>query len=111
MSDKIENVQRDLAMQEDLIARAIHQCLFGYGWKPSSDDISDLLSAYDRLRVELDAAIAERNRLRGRELTTREQLMNLIASLGEHDSDCSGKPCSCGADDFRAKFGPGKYTP
>jgi len=64
MSDKIENVQRDLAMQEALIARAVHQCLFGYGWKPSSDDISDLLSAYDRLRVELDAAIAERNRLR-----------------------------------------------
>ena len=46
------------------------------------------------------AAIAERNRLRGRELTAREQLMNLTAALGEHDSDCSGKPCSCGADDF-----------
>ena len=61
--------------------------------------------------IRMRAAIAERNRLRGRGLTASEQLDNLTAALGEHDSDCNGKPCLCGADDFRAKFGPGKHTP
>lgn len=57
------------------------------------------------------AAIVERDRLRGRKLTASEQLGNLIAALGEHDSDCNGDPCTCGADAFRIKFGPGKHTP
>lgn len=59
-------------------------------------------------------AIAKRDAERGRPLTAKEQLDNLTAAIGECDTDCAshaGAPCTCGAVEFKAKFGPGKYTP
>lgn len=59
-------------------------------------------------------AIAQRDAMRGRSLTEHERLMNLTAAMGECDSDCAsrrGNYCDCGAQKFKAKFGPGKHTP
>lgn len=66
------------------------------------------------LYARMQEAIAERDRLRGRSLSDKEQLDNLTHALGECDSDCAsfrGDTCDCGGQDFKAKFGPGRYTP
>lgn len=68
------------------------------------------MNARERMRQ----AIAERDAARGRPLTDKEQLDNLIAAIGECDSDClthKGLACDCGAVGFKARFGPGAYTP
>lgn len=59
-------------------------------------------------------AIAARDAARGRPLTAKEKLDNLTFALGECDSDCAiheGHACTCGAVEFKSKFGPGVYTP
>lgn len=68
----------------------------------------------DETHAKFDAMIAQRNTARGRPLTAKEQLDNLRAAIGECDSDCMSRRgiyCNCGAWEFRAKWGPGRYTP
>jgi hypothetical protein len=68
----------------------------------------------DEMELKMRAMIEQRNRARGRPLTAKEHLDNLTQAIGECDSDCAsqrGIYCDCGAREFQAKFGPGKYTP
>ena len=58
------------------------------------------------MRARMRQAIIKHGLQRGPRPTDRERLRNLWNALVEHDSDCRvhrGKPCSCGAVEFKER--------